>query len=64
MTSYKFGQATVSRKQFYKAIDIAMKTLNVDYIMVWDPIIGDKKGKRYIVGYNIDDKSGPVCKNA
>ena len=32
MTSYKFGQAIVSRKQFYEAIDIVIKTLNVDYI--------------------------------
>ena len=32
------------------------KTLNVNNIVVSDPIIDNKKGKRYIVGYNIDGK--------
>ena len=56
MSSYKFGQVTVSSKQFYGSIDIDIKTLNVDNIVVSDPIIDNKKGKRYIVGYNIDGK--------
>ena len=54
MSYYKFGQVTVSSKQFYGSIDI--ETLNVDNIVVSDPITDDKKGKRYIVGYNIDGK--------
>ena len=30
--------------------------LNVDNIVVSDPITDDKNGKRYIIGYNIDGK--------
>ena len=56
MSSYKFGQVTVSSKSFYEAIDIDIKTLNVDNIVVSDPIIHNKKGKRYIIGYNIEGK--------
>ena len=56
MSSYKFGQVTVDSKQFYKAIEIDIKTLNVDNIVVSDPITDDKKGKRYIIGCNIDNK--------
>ena len=56
MSSYKFGQVTVSSKPFYEAIDIDIKTLNVDNILVSDPIIDNKKGKRYIIGYNIEGK--------
>ena len=60
MSSYKFGQVTVSSKQFYGSIDTDIKTLNVDNIVVSDPIIDNKKGKRYIVGYNIDGKIIPL----
>ena len=56
MSSYKFGQVTVSSKQFYEAVVIDIKTLNIDNIVVSDPITDDKKGKRYIVGHNIDGK--------
>ena len=49
MSSYKFGQVIVSSKPFYEAIDIDIKTLNVDNIVVSDPIIDSKKGKRYII---------------
>ena len=56
MSSYKFGQVIVSSKPFYEAIDIDIKTLNVDKIVVSDPVTNDKKGKRYINGYNIEDK--------
>ena len=56
MSFYKFGQVTVSSKPFYEAIDIDIKTLNVDNILVSDPIIDNKKGKRYIIGYNIEGK--------
>ena len=56
MSSYIFGQVTVSSKQFYGSIDIDIKTLNVDNIVISDPITDDKKGKRYIIGYNIDGK--------
>ena len=56
MSSCKFGQVTVSSKPFYEAIDIDSKTLNVDNIVVSDPIIDNKKGKRYIIGYNIEGK--------
>ena len=56
MSSYKFGQVTVDSKQLYKAIEIDIKTLNVDNIVVSDPITDDKNGKRYIIGYNIDNK--------
>ena len=44
MSSYKFGQVTVSSKQFYVSIDIDIKTLNVDNIVISDPITDDKKG--------------------
>ena len=51
MSSYKFGQVTVSSKPFYEAIDIDIKTLNVDNILVSDPLLDNKNGKRYIIGY-------------
>ena len=54
MSSYKFGKVIVSSKPFYEAIDIDIKTLNVDNIVVSDHIIDNKKGKRYIIGYNIE----------
>ena len=56
MSFYKFGQVTVSSKPFYEAIVIDIKTLNVDNILVSDPITDNKNGKRYIIGYNIDGK--------
>ena len=56
MSSYKFGQVTVSSKEFYEAIDIDIKTLNIDNILVSDPILDNKKGKRYIIGYTIEGK--------
>ena len=56
MSSDKFDQVTVSCKQFYEAVVIDIKTLNVDDIAVSDPVTDDKKGKRYIVGYNINGK--------
>ena len=56
MSSYKFGQVTVSSKQFYESIYIDINTLNIDNIVISDPIVDNKKGKRYIVGYNIDGK--------
>ena len=56
MSSYKFGQVTVDSEQFYEAIEIDIKTLNVDNIVVSDPITNDKKGKRYNIGYNIEGK--------
>ena len=56
MSSYKFGQVTVSSKQLYGSFDIDIKTLNVDNIVVSDPVTDDKKGKRYIIGYNINGK--------
>ena len=40
----------------FEAIDIDIKTLNVDNIEVSDPVIDDKKGKRYIIEYRIDGK--------
>ena len=56
MSSYKFGQVTISSKQFYEAVVIDIKTLNIDNILVSDPITDNKNGKRYIIGYNIDGK--------
>ena len=56
MSSHKFGQVTVDSKQFYEVIEIGIKTLNVDNIVVSDFRSDDKKGKRYIIGYNIDNK--------
>ena len=56
MSFYKFGQVTISSKQFYEAVVIDIKTLNVDNILVSDPILDNKKGKRYIIGYNIEGK--------
>ena len=56
MSFYKFGKVTVSSKPFYEAINIDIKTLNVDNILVSDPILDNKKGKRYIIGYNIEGK--------
>ena len=56
MSSYKFGQVIVSSKPFYEAIDIDIKTLNVDNIVVSYPITYDKKGKLYIIGYNSEGK--------
>ena len=56
MSFYKFGQVTVSTKEFYEAVVIDIKTLNIDNILVSDPITDNKKGKRYIIGYNIDGK--------
>ena len=56
MSTYKFGQVTVSSKQFYESIDIDINTLNIDNIVISDPIVDNKKGKRYIVGYNINGK--------
>ena len=54
MAYYKFGQ--ISSKKNYEAIDIDIKMLNFDKIVVSDPVIDDKKGKSYIVVYNIDGK--------
>ena len=56
MSFYKFGQVTVSTKEFYEAVVIDIKTLNIDNILVSDPLLDNKKGKRYIVGYNIAGK--------
>ena len=56
MSSYKFWKVTVDSKPFYEAIDTYINTLNVDNIVVSDSIIDNKKGKRYIVGYNIEGK--------
>ena len=56
MSFYKFGQVTISSKEFYEAVVINIKTLNIDNIVVSDPVLDNKKGKRYIIGYNIDGK--------
>ena len=56
MSFYKFGQVTISSKEFYEAVVIDIKTLNVDNILVSDPLLDNKKGKRYIIGYNIEGK--------
>ena len=56
MSFYKFGQVSISTKEFYEAVVIDIKTLNVDNILVSDPILDNKKGKRYIIGYNIEGK--------
>ena len=56
MSFYKFGQVTVSTKEFYEAVVIDIKTLNIDNILVSDPLLDNKKGKRYIIGYNIAGK--------
>ena len=56
MSFYKFAQVTISSKQFYEAGVIDIKTLNVDNIQVSDHILDNKKGKRYIIGYNIEGK--------
>ena len=56
MSFYKFGQVTISSKEFYEAVVIDIKTLNIANIVVSDPITDNKKGKRYIIGYNIDGK--------
>ena len=56
MSFYKFGQVTISSKEFYEAVVIDIKTLNVDNILVSDPILDNKKGKRYIIAYNIEGK--------
>ena len=56
MSFYKFGQVTISSKEFYEAVVIDVKTLNIANIVVSDPITDSKKGKRYIIGYNIDGK--------
>ena len=56
MSFYKFSQVTISSKEFYEAVVIDIKTLNVDNIQVSDPILDNKKGKRYIIGYNIEGK--------
>ena len=56
MSFYKFGQVTISSKEFYEAVVIDIKTLNIANIVVSDPITDSKKGKRYIIGYNIDGK--------
>ena len=56
MSFYKFGQVTISSKEFYGAFVIDIKTLNIANIVVSDPITDNKKGKRYIIGYNIDGK--------
>ena len=45
MSFYKFGQVTISSKEFYEAIDIDIKTLNIDNILVSDPVMDNKKGK-------------------
>ena len=57
MSFYKFGQVTISSKEFYEAVVIDIKTLNIANIVVSDPITdNNKNGKRYIIGYNIDGK--------
>ena len=56
MSFYKFGQVTISSKEFYGAFVIDIKTLNIANIVVSDPITDNKKGKRYIIGYNIEGK--------
>ena len=56
MSFYKFGQVTISSKEFYEAVVIDIKTLNIANIVVSDPITDNKNGKRYIIGYNIDGK--------
>ena len=38
MSSFKFDQVTASSKDFYKVIPIDYYTLDVDNIMVWEPI--------------------------
>ena len=53
MSSYKFGQVTISSKEFYEAVVIDIKTLNIDNIVVSDHILDNKNGKRYIIGYNV-----------
>ena len=45
MSFYKFGQVTISSKEFYEAVVIDIKTLNVDNILVSDPILDNKKGE-------------------
>ena len=44
MSFYKFGQVTISSKEFYEAVVIDIKTLNVDNILVSDPLLDNKKG--------------------
>ena len=61
MTSYNFGQVTVSSNQFYEAIYIDITTLNVHNIVVSDPITDGKKGTRYNIGCNIDHKIIACC---
>ena len=56
MSSFKFGQVTVSSKDFYKVISIDYSTLNVYNIVVSDPITCAKTDSRYMVGYKIDEK--------
>ena len=56
MSSFKFGQVIVSSKDFYKVIPIDYYTLNVDNIMVSEPITCAKTDSRYMVGYKIWDK--------
>ena len=43
-------------KEFYEAVVIDIKTLNIDNIVVSDHILDNKNGKRYIIGYNVAGK--------
>ena len=52
MSSYKFGQVTADSEQFYEAIDIDIKTLNDDNIVVSDPITNDKKRETPKIAYS------------
>ena len=54
MSSFKFDQVTVASEDFYKVIPIDIDTLNVDNIMVSEPITCEKTDCRYMVGYKID----------
>ena len=38
MSFYKFGQVTISSKEFYESVVIDIKTLNIANIVVSDPI--------------------------
>ena len=56
MSSFKFGQQNVSSKDFYKVIPIDYSTLDVDNIVVSDPITCAKTDSRYMIGYKMDHK--------
>ena len=57
MSSFKFGQQNILTKDFYKVIPIDYFTLDVDNIVVSDPItFFGKTDTRYVIGYKIDGK--------